>query len=88
MSNQSLIDAGQVIKSSYDETNKALRVVGTSTSFLPKVSYDYVTIELTSAVKDTIIYKDGGDAGTVVGIITIEYTDGTREAISNIVKVL
>lgn len=48
-------------------------------------SYDYISVAY-AGTTDTFTYKTGGAGGTLVGTITITYTDSTKVNISTVVK--
>ena len=58
--------------------------VFTSGLSLPK--YDYVAVTYPLATQEVYEFKTGGAAGTTVGTITINYTDSTKESISNVAR--
>lgn len=75
------VDMGGAIKGSYDQNSGALRTVQASS--LIKFDFDYYSVTYPSATQEVYTYKRGGASGTTVGTITINYTDGTKQFISN-----
>jgi hypothetical protein len=74
-------DMGGAIKQSFDQDSYALRTVAASS--LIKFDFDYYSVAYPSATQEVYTYKRGGASGTIVGTITINYTDGTKQYVSN-----
>ena len=86
MSDQSVIDSGQATKSSYMETEKAMKTVAFS-PFVPE-KFDYLTIDYSGSNYDVYIYKLGGSSGLVVGTLKLTFTDTGKGTLSSVEKVV
>ncbi len=53
---------------------------------LVTVPYDYIAATYPTASTEVYTYKSGGSSGTVVGIITVVYTDSTKEVLTSVTK--
>lgn len=49
--------------------------------FLP--SWDYFSVAYPSATQEVYTFKTGGSGGTTVATVTLNYTDSTKEFLSN-----
>lgn len=78
------LDAEQVIKSVYQETENALQVTNSSgpggsldvivlNSLVPE-EYDYVSLSYTGDNLTGVVYKTGGAGGVTVATLTLAYT--------------
>jgi hypothetical protein len=74
-------DAGQVLKSCYD--NIYLNLKTSSQNSFIKAPFDYISVAYPTSTTETYTYKFGGALGTIVGIITVTYTDATKENLSS-----
>lgn len=50
-------------------------------------AYDYVSASYPDGVTEIYTFKVGGSSGATVGIITIVYTDSTKNNISTVTKI-
>lgn len=79
-----LLDADQVTKSVFDETNAALRVRGIAEGLVTQ-PYDYLSITYVAAGNgageiQTVTYKSGGSSGTTVATLTLTYNASNKIA--------
>lgn len=51
------------------------------------VPFDYIVAGYPSTTVEVYTYKFGGAGGTIVGVITVTYTDATKNLISTVAKV-
>lgn len=49
-------------------------------------AHDYIGVTYPITSQEVYTYKTGGASGTVVGIITVNYTDATKEILSSVIK--
>lgn len=75
------VDMGGAIKRSFSESDNAVRHVNVGS--LIKFDFDYYEVAYPVATQEVYTYKRGGASGTVVGTVTINYTDGTKASILN-----
>ena len=75
------VDMGGAIKRSFSESDNAVRHVNVGS--LIKFDFDYYAVAYPLATQEVYTYKKGGASGTTVGIVTINYTDGTKANIAN-----
>ena len=54
---------------------------------LSGVSYDFVAATYPDSVTEVFTFKLGGAGGTTKAVITIVYTDGSKDLISTVTKV-
>jgi hypothetical protein len=81
------LDPQQVLKRSYreetdDSGSLAVRTIG---SFVPE-SFDFISVNEPDTVTEEYTYKSGGASGTTVAVVTIVYTDATKEQLSTITR--
>lgn len=72
----SLMDAPQILQQVSDDANAALRV--TPLNSLVRVAYDYIALTYVASGDgvgeiETVTYKSGGAAGTIVATLTLAY---------------
>lgn len=48
--------------------------------------YDYIGVGYPNATTETYTYRTGGAAGTVVGTITVVYSDSTKTTLLSVTK--
>lgn len=48
--------------------------------------YDYLSVAYPSADTETYTFKAGGSGGTTVAVLTLVYTDSTKEFLSSATK--
>jgi len=48
--------------------------------------HNYIGVTYPSDTQEVYTYKTGGSGGTTVGTITVNYTDATKEVLSNVTK--
>lgn len=51
-------------------------------------TYDYFSIAYPSATQEVYTFKTGGSGGTLVATLTLNYTDATKDFLSNGTKVV
>jgi len=90
-----LLDANQTVIESYDEANSAHRVevVNGETPTSPTnpifinalpFNWDYFTLTLSNAnTTETYDFKIGGAGGDPSGQVVLNYTDSTRDVLTN-----
>jgi len=49
-------------------------------------SYDYIAVTYPDTSTEVYTYKTGGVSGTSVAIITVVYTDSTKEVITSVAR--
>lgn len=49
-------------------------------------AYDYIEATYPTAVQEVYVYNTGGAGGTTVSTVTVNYTDATKNFISNTTK--
>ena len=81
----SLLNPSTIVQGSYDESDQAIRVKPVNV-IVPE-TYDYVAAAYPDSVTETYTYKSGGSGGTTVAVVTIVYTDATKENLSTVTKV-
>lgn len=59
--------------------------VGAISSLTPS-EYDYISVTYPSATQEVYVFKNGGSGGTTVSTVTLNYTDSTKESLSNAAK--
>lgn len=82
--NGEVIDYGRVLKNSYRSEEAALAVVNVG-SLVPD-SYDAIQKINVSATVEQFVYKSGGLAGNTIAVLTITYTDASKEDIESVVR--
>jgi hypothetical protein len=75
------VDMGGAIKRSFSESDNAVRHVNVGS--LIKFDFDYYEVAYPVATQEVYTYKRGGASGDTVGVVTINYTDGTKASILN-----
>ena len=48
--------------------------------------YDFISVAYPLDTQEIYTYKTGGSGGTVVATITVNYTDATKNTLSNVYK--
>lgn len=48
--------------------------------------YDYIGVTYPTATQEVYVYKTGGSGGTTLATLTVDYTDSTKDNISEVVK--
>jgi hypothetical protein len=61
--------------------------VQTVTSGLEIPYYDFLSVAYPDATTETYTFKTGGASGTTSAIVTVVYTDSTKENLSSVTKV-
>jgi hypothetical protein len=79
------LDYQQVIRNSHDEPNQAVRTIDVG-GLLAGVVYDYVSVNYATSTQEVYTYKTGGASGTTTATITLNYTDTTKQSLSNASK--
>lgn len=51
-------------------------------------TYDYFSVAYPSATQEVYTFKTGGSGGTLVATLTLNYTDSTKNFLSNGTKVV
>jgi len=49
-------------------------------------AFDYVSCSYPTTTQEVYVYKTGGSGGTTVATITVNYTNDTKEYITDIIK--
>lgn len=77
----------QVLRS-YDDSLNARRVVisGGALYGIINFDFDYVSVNYSDSVTEIYTFKTGGSSGTTSGVITIVYTDSTKDNISSVTR--
>lgn len=57
-----------------------------TSGMLAGIAYDYLSVAYTDADTETYTFKTGGSGGTTVATIVINYTDSTKDFISNVTR--
>lgn len=85
----------QVLQGSYDGTDGALRVEGTTggtpiivvdSGALVNTPYDYIVATYPNSTTEVYNYYAGGSGGTNVATVTVVYTDSSKANISTVTK--
>lgn len=50
-------------------------------------AHDYIGVAYPTATREVYTYKNGGSGGTTVATITVNYTDTTKEYVTDLTKV-
>lgn len=58
----------------------------TENNALVPFAFDYIAADYSGGTTDVYTYKSGGSGGTTVAVITITYTDGTKNVLSTVVR--
>ena len=56
------------------------------TSGLGIGSYDYVSVTYPNSSREVYVFKTNGSSGTIIATITINYTDSTKDRISDVTR--
>lgn len=48
--------------------------------------FDHITAGYPSSIVETYLYRIGGAGGTIVGLVTVTYTDATKSLIATVAK--
>lgn len=99
-SNLSDLDPGQVLQDIHDPATQSLKTSpstdfvgpeGTSLnvtvvgSLVPEM-YDYISVAYPDAVTEEYTYKTGGVGGTQVALLTVTYTDASKDNVSSVAR--
>lgn len=49
-------------------------------------AHDYIVATYPTSTQEVYTYKIGGSSGTIVGVITVNYTDATKDILSSVIK--
>lgn len=79
------LSEGQIIKKVYDADNDSLRVSPVAGQLVDE-SFDYIGVTYPSSTEEVYTYKTGGASGTTVAVVTVTYTDGTKENVSSVAR--
>ncbi len=60
--------------------------VDAANGILSGISWDYMSVAYTDADTETYTFKSGGSGGTTVATVVINYTDSTKEFISDVTR--
>ncbi len=92
----STLDGNQVLQGSFDESTGALRIEGIASggnginvdvqNTLITQPFDYISATYPTTTQEVYVYKLGGSSGTLVGTITVNYTDTSKNFVLNIAK--
>lgn len=76
------LSENQVIQQSFDESKDALRILNMPIS-LP-FKWDYFALVLSNDnTTETYTFKTGGSGGTTTGTVVLNYTNSTRDVLTN-----
>jgi len=78
------LDANLTLRESFEDDTQAFKVQTVNT--LIPTAYDYVSVAYPTATQEVYSFKSGGSSGTLIGTITINYTDATKANISDVTK--
>ena len=67
----------------FDDENRVKTVLANT---LITDSFDYIGATYPDTETEVYTYKSGGSSGTVVGTITVVYTDSTKAVLSSVTK--
>ncbi len=70
--------------SRFDDPESATPAVRTILSGALNVQWDYLTITYPTTITEVYTFKTDGSSGDVVRVITITYTDTTKDFISTV----
>jgi hypothetical protein len=69
----------------FNDTNPApVKVMGGGAIITE--AYDYVAVTYPNSVTEIYTFKSGGAGGTTVGVVTVTYTDDTKESLLTVVR--
>lgn len=77
-------DPVRIFNDEHDKVRNAKRVI--SLDGFSLAPYDYIEATYPTTSSEVYTYKTGGGSGTVVGTITVNYTDDTKSILSSVVK--
>lgn len=69
-----------------DHVNPATEETLQSIAGLSIPAHDYIAATYPTTSQEVYTYRLGGVSGIVVGVITVNYTDATKEILSSVVK--
>jgi len=80
----SKLDSNQILPAAFDDSSQALNVKAIAGNLITE-SYDYLALTYVAAGNgagevETVTYKSGGSAGTVVATLTLTYDCSNRIA--------
>lgn len=70
----------------FDKVNGEYFVKTTVNNSLIQSKFDYIAATYPTGTTEVYTYKLGGASGTVVGTITVTYTDSTKALVSSVQK--
>jgi len=70
----------------FSKQNGEFFVKVTTNNALITDKYDYIAMTYPTTTTDVFTYKQGGASGTVVGIITITYTNSSKTTIASVAR--
>lgn len=79
----SIFTTGDLEKMKFDDPSSRTPAVRVFSAGLLNVQYDYVSVAYPNATTETYTFKTGGSSGTTVRVITVTYTDSTKENLSS-----
>lgn len=75
----------------YADTDLPLPVSGSFSAstggLLGGLAFDFIEVSYPNATTEIFTYKDGGNLGTTVAVITVAYTNSSKEYVSTVTKV-
>jgi hypothetical protein len=74
-----------VTDGSSQEVAQRVKVTGLG-SLVEGLKFDSIVAAYPSSIQETYTYKTGGISGTTVAVITVNYTNATKEFVSNVSK--
>jgi hypothetical protein len=63
-----------------------LSVTSTTGSLLAGLTFDYIAVTYPLTTQEVYTYRSGGVSGTIVAVITVNYSDDTKSAITSVAK--
>lgn len=60
--------------------------VDTLSSGISLPQFDYTAVTYPTATQEVYVFKTGGSGGTTVATVTVNYTDSTKDFISDVTK--
>lgn len=67
-------------------TSRYVSIKGGLGTFLEGVVYDYLAATYPNSTTEIYTYKTGGSGGTTVAVLTVVYTDSTKDFVSNVTR--
>jgi hypothetical protein len=58
-----------------------------SNGVLGSIQYDYIAVTYPTSSSETFTFKSGGSGGTTVRVVTVTYTDSTKESLLSVERI-